>query len=160
MKTTNLALTISLFFASIMASASNYPGDMAIKKSCQENGPVKVCRAIQYPGFAVLDIAYSGTLTLDKDLSAYVKVNYQDGSKDILVPMHSNRARITGGCLVGIAGGCQVYGTEAMRDVLVWAQQPNDMILNALDLEIAITNGQGIWDSNLSENYHFHFSQQ
>jgi hypothetical protein len=170
--TSTLALTLALTltFFTTPSVASNYPADMEFNTSCQERGPVKVCRGMQGGGYTSLHIYYKGALLKASGLKAYVQVNYLDGIRSGLFNMdplypapYDTQAtvRITGGCLVGKLGGCVTSGTQEMRDLLFWAQ--NHMILNALDLEVAfVSDSQELgWDNQggFGINYKFSFPQ-
>lgn len=156
------------FFSSLVV-ASNYPSDMEIKSECQEKGAIRVCRGMQISGFAVLNIYYNGFLKNVESLRVYVKINYKDGSRAETFPMiqipsttsdtHSF-VKITGGCLIGSMGGCKVTGTPEMKNLLLWAQQPYNYILNELSLELAFFADGYEWDNNLGygSNYRFHFN--
>lgn len=145
---------------------SGYPTDYSINSQCQTNGPVTVCRALQVgPRLAVLDITYAGGILDPMKVSAFVKANYRDGARQGIFqrlnvgPFDIARIRVTGGCVVGQLGGCAQSGTAEMRNLLLWAQQW-DGTLNALDLEIALVDAAGNWDSLFGTNYKFHFDQQ
>ncbi len=161
----SFAFVLSL---SSISSASNYPGDMEIKSSCIENGPVKVCRGLQYPGLAVLNIFYAGKLLHSPSLKVWIGVNYLDGVRQGTFDMRPYNpppydttayTRITGGCLKGIPGGCAEQGTAEMRDLLLWAQTMG-FTLNALSLDLAFVSDDN-WDNNNSfmGTYHFEFPQ-
>lgn len=163
----SLMLFAVLAMTSLSAQASNYPADYNIKNSCTGEGPVKVCRSLQMGyGLAALDIQYNGALRNAPGLSVWVRVNYNNGSREILVPMAVSSygsvgvARITGGCLVGSLGGCAKPGTAEMRYLLEWAQQWGGT-LNALSLDIAFVDGQGRWDNSgrAYGSYHVNFPQ-
>lgn len=157
-----------LFGMSLLAQASEYPSDYSANSSCQTQDPVTVCRAVQIgPKLAVLDIYYSGRLRNSSKISAWIKINYADGNRQATFQMtpynpenQQFHFRVTGGCLVGTLGGCEQRGTEQMRDLLAWAQQYNGK-LNALDLNLAFFNDNGIWDNNNNPggNYHFYFPE-
>lgn len=143
---------------------SGYPGDYSMGYSCQKNGPVEVCRAIQTGGLlAVLDIRYSNGVLDAKKVSAFVRVKYLDGNREGVFPtlfyqQPFAQVRVTGGCMVGVMGGCARSGTAEMRDLLQWAQTYGGT-LNALDLEVAFVDDRGNWDSRFGANYAFHFDQ-
>jgi hypothetical protein len=148
----------------VSSPQSEYPYDYATLGECQQSGPVRLCRAYQmFYGLAVLDIDYAGQAVDRESMSAFVRVNYQDGPRQGAFPLRlpgaSGQVRVTGGCLVGKLGGCEQQGTAAMRDLLQWAQRP-DRGLNALDVEIAVVDGAGHWDSQDGANYRFHFAER
>ncbi len=145
------------------APKSEYPGDYSIGYSCQTNGPVEVCRALQGGNLAVLDIRYKNGVLDARKVSAFVRVKYLYGNREGVFPTlyfqePFAQVRVTGGCLVGMLGGCARSGTAEMRDILQWAQTSSGT-LNALDLEVAFVDDHGIWDSRFGANYAFHFDQ-
>jgi hypothetical protein len=161
---------VSALFLFSFAFASNYPGDYAIKSTCQTQGPVKVCRSLQTNyNLAVVDVSYTGSLASSPDVKMWIQASYQDGpvsttvSPVAQVPTVSPAAqvkwaefRVTGGCMVGILGGCTSYGSPEMADVLKWAQQM-DGKLNALEIDIAFTDDNS-WDNNGVDYGTYHFS--
>lgn len=159
------AIAMITSFNASLSMAKKHPPDYAIKKSCQNQGPVKVCRALQtWSNLAVLDIFYNGYLKNSQGLSIWIKVNYLDGSRTLSIPVILNSlgsVRITGGCLVGRSKRCEILGSKKFKDLLVYAQRA-DGTLNALDLEIAFFDDYGSWDNNGSSHgsYHFYFPQQ
>lgn len=168
-----LAIVFIITNVSSVSFSSNYPVDMTMKSECQNNGSVRLCRAVQYSGYAVLDIYYDGFLIKEPGLKAYIQINYQEESRSGLFTMRAYNpapyatpafVRITAGCIVGEMGGCKENGTSEMRNLLFWAQQPTNYILNELDLEIAfVSDSQSAgWDNKngFGTNYKFHFSQK
>jgi hypothetical protein len=162
-----LALFFSVFL-SIAAQASNYPGDYSYKHAEAADGPVRVVRAIQPGGWqTVLDVDYMGRLVASPGLKVYVRVNYQNGAREAVFPLHAYNGRgyyraetrITGGCLTGELGGCREHGSAEMRELLLWAQRA-DGTLYALDVEFAFFDDAGNWDSKDGANYRVRFGQQ
>ena len=170
MKFLNLSVAMAastLLIAS--AFSSEYPGDYSTGQTCQTQGVVSVCRSIQpMYGAAVIEVNYWGSIQNNAGLTAWVKVNYQDGSPEGTFAMNHDRGpnsafvRITAGCVTGgEEGQCSEQGTSEMANLLHWAQRQN-MTLNALDLDVAFYDGSGNWDNDGStyNNYHFSFPQQ
>ncbi|MGZ3744606.1 MAG: hypothetical protein ACXWRE_05725 [Pseudobdellovibrionaceae bacterium] len=158
-----LALTVSLGITSA-ANAGYYPADYSVGSTCQTQGAVTVCRALQIAyGSAVLDIYYNGTIKNSPGLTAWVKVNYEIESREMNIPFYNElrRARVTAGCVVAAQQGCSIMGTPEAHHLLEYAQQRNGT-LNALDLDVAITDEHGNWDNNGRKfgTYHFVFPQQ
>ncbi|MGZ3782336.1 MAG: hypothetical protein ACXVCY_16920 [Pseudobdellovibrionaceae bacterium] len=146
------------------ANASNYPADYSVGRTCLTQGPVTVCRSLQMAyTSAVLDVYYNGVMKNSPGLKAWIQVNYEDGSRNLTVPFYNNplKARVTAGCVVAALQGCSVMGNDDYRYLLEYAQQQNGT-LNALDLDIAVTDKNGNWDNNGREfgTYHFEFPQQ
>jgi len=162
-----LFLMMFISHYTFLSNASEYPADYSIKSQCAQNGPIRICRALQVAyNLAVVDIEYDGFLvSKSSKLFLWIQVNYLNGSKRLTLPLSMNfhskwGARITGGCLVGQLGGCALSGTAEMRDFLLWAQQ-NNGILNQLDLNFAFVNEKGEWDNNNRAfgSYHVTFPQ-
>jgi hypothetical protein len=154
-----------LVLMGVAAFATSYPPDYSMKGSCQISGPVKVCRSLQTSMNAVLDIYYSGNLKNSSQLYAFVQANYNN-SRPYGTFLMSNSSgtdafvRLTSGCLVASGYNCLQYGTRQMRDILVYAQRPYMAVLNALSLEVAIVNGNGVWDNfGYKNNYKFYFPE-
>lgn len=165
MKTAFLSVLLSLSAAP--AIASEYPADAGYLVDSQTNGSVKVSRVVQYGTQALaLNLEYTGFLLEDTTgpLTALFIVHYQDGDRQIRVPMTRQgytvaTARVTDGCLVGMLGGCETLGTEEMKNFLYWAHAGSKQ--NALKLEIAIDAGYGDWDSNSDHgNYKLEFPEK
>lgn len=169
MKFLNLILSVVFSLAFSLALASGYPSDYPVYSDGPAIGVyngISIKRSQQGNGGIALDIFYTGNIVYSTSVSAYIRVNYLDGSRDILVPMSRYPgqvglfARVTNGCLVGMLGGCKIMGTDAMKHLLYWAVRPNHSGLNALSLELAFVDSYGRWDSNLNRNYHFQFIEK
>jgi hypothetical protein len=152
-----------LIFASFSA-ASNYPSDMTMfTDPVKVVGPLSITRGMQYSGYTVLEIYYNGYL---KDISSPIYLtavaHYQKGDVTHTFKMQPRNGqfyvRLTKGCLIGKLGGCETWGTTEMQDLLYFADYYTR--LNALDIDFAISNEMGQWDSNLDANYQFHFPQR
>ena len=156
---------VAVFSSSIGALATQYPADYEVRSEEQTQGSVAVMRSLQLNyDLAALDNAYKGPLLGRPGLQAWVQVNYNDGPHRGIFAFNPPQAggfaelRITGGCLASAPDdACAVPGTKLMNYLLLFAQQGDT--LNALDVEIAITDGQGNWDSNNGNNYRFKFDQ-
>ncbi len=153
-----------LMLVGVAAFATSYPPDYTMKGSCQISGPVKVCRFLQSSMNAVLDIYYSGNLKNSTQLYAFVQANYNTSHPYGTFLMSNNTGtdafvRLTSGCLVSFGHNCIQNGTDLMRDILRYAQRPTG-VLNALSLEVAIVNGNGVWDNfGYKNNYKFYFPE-
>jgi hypothetical protein len=155
-------LVLIVVLISSMAAASQYPADTAFKTSCQDNGPVKVCRGMQIGGDLVVTVYYKGVLANAPQLGLLIQANYQDGARQARFSMatqgNMKYVRVTNGCLVASPeAGCKVRGTPVMGYILFWGQRGT--FFNALSLDVAFFNPQGDWDNNGSygNNYHFQF---
>jgi hypothetical protein len=154
-----------LVLIGVAAFATSYPPDYSMKGSCQISGPVKVCRSLQMSMNAVLDIYYSGNLKNSTQLYAFVQANYNNSHPYGTFLMSNSSGtdafvRISGGCLVSMGYNCIHHGTQLMKDILVYAQRPYTGVLNALSLEVAVVNGNGVWDSfGYKNNYKFYFPE-
>ena len=145
---------------------SEYPSTYEISSSCQTIGAVEMCRGMQGGGAVAVHVRYRGFLKGKENLTTFMRIHNHDGDREGRFEMDAayppqyagsfRLATITNGCLVGQLGGCAARGTEAMRDILFWAGRA-PMRFNALDIEVAIDAGNGEWDSQYGQNYHFYF---
>lgn len=141
---------------------SGYPSNYPIFSDVRAAEKVAVTRSLQSDGGIGLWIEYGGHLRGSSGLKVYVKVNYLDGSRDLLVPLDSDtgsaaRFRLSSRCLVGEYGGCARQAPDSMKHLLYWAVGTRR--LNALDMELAFTNDQGEWDSKYGANYRVQFGE-
>lgn len=167
-------MSISIFKVSFavlifsgLSNASNYPSNYPTYSDRQTNGPVEIVRSAQGSGAVSLRILYKGPLKSSAtSLFVYIKINYLSGSRQATFPMEKiftfgkfdgYTVTVTNGCLVGMMGGCALAGSDEMKHLFYWASGARG--LNKLEMEIAIADGRGGWDSNYSQNYKFHFPQ-
>ncbi len=159
---TKKSVLIISAFLPLLAQASNYPsnyGTVIDSEYAQDGGPVKIVRSVHYVGAIELNVYYEGALKDAPNLTALVIVHYQDGDRQLRVPMkrvefsNYSQATVTNGCLVGMPGGCAQDSSPEMKDLLFWAN--HGMHLNALNVEVAFDAGNGQWDSRGGANYKF-----
>lgn len=165
-----MKLVLSLLIASLSSNLALADGT-SLPRECQVKGPIEVCRSMQdfADGAIQLDIAYNGSLVPPysapnpwKRVSAWVQVNYRDESRHAVFAMErggmSERVVLTNGCL-RMGAYCKVFATPEMRHLLYWTVNP-PYRLNELDLEVAIVDENGLWDSNYGQNYRFRFAER
>lgn len=154
----------SFFIFSSVGYTSNYPSDMTMYQDpVKAVGPLSITRGMQYSGYVVLEINYNGYLkNIASPIFLTAIAHYQNG--DVvrtfkLAPRNGQfHVRLTKGCLVGKLGGCETWSTPDMQALLYFADYFSH--LNALDIDFAVSNQLGQWDSNFGENYQFHFPQR
>jgi hypothetical protein len=156
-------MVLGLMLVAPSASGSSYPADFSVYvESPVWVGPISVVRSVQAGGAIVLDITYVGELArANEPLWLTAVVNYMSGQRVKTFRMeHAGKGtfklRLTTGCLAGESGRCTKFATDDMRDLLYWAA--NYYHLNALDIQFAVSNVRGEWDSDFGRNYRFSFS--
>lgn len=144
---------------------------------CAKTFPFQVCRGKQLSGKYVLDVQYFGKLypeakSLKGSLSVYVKLNGKDGnfemaldpSGDKYIELGAFRSSepaaetlLTNGkrCKPKYYNNfdCQEPSKEE-QDVMFWAVNDSGQV-NAWDIEVAVKNQNGEWDSNNQANFKF-----
>lgn len=147
-------------------NASGYPADMPRWHDFKGDVAMLIRRDLQPSGAVAINVSYGRSLANSQSLSMVIRIKYSDGIREMTVPMEKRDgqiwwARVTNGCLKGMIGGCEQYGTEAMNSLLYWASW-NDRgtnVLNALNIELAFVNEKGEWDSRDGQNYRFQFPE-
>ncbi len=157
------SVLLAMLIFSPWAVASNYPSDMPIWSDSQTMDGAHIERQMQGSGAVALNIKYTGSLANSSGVSVLIMINYYDGQRQLLIPMNNFgshwEVRVTNGCLIGMLGGCEQYGTDEMRELLYWAswQRPGKMFLNRLSVGLAFVNDNGQWDSRDGRNFSFDF---
>lgn len=174
MKRISTALVATIILASCgtrstetaSSTKSEYPSTYEIDSVCSTQDSIQVCRGVQGSGAIAIHVVYSGPLATAAKPMMFIKMLYQDGPRQGLFRMEkrfTNTASVEGmisnGCLVGELGGCAEGATDEMKDLLYWAGRI-PLMANAIDLEVAITDNLGNWDSKGGANYRFHFDER
>ncbi len=166
--------------------ASFYPPGYPVEKNCQEQGPLEICTINHHHGlYPRLELIYRGYL-VEKDwghLKAWVRLNGREGvftmsNKDYAEHLWLNRPQAHLCYVTTVIGGLRgeneygpCKGARGPEGALVWEVDPipaeeRDLFFyardpydkgNAWDIEVAVTNGQGKWDSLFGSNYRFRF---
>lgn len=138
--------------------------DFEINLECRRSGSnVEICRSYQINYKTGLHIIYRGDeLRNAPRVTVLVRAKYQNGIRDARFPMVKQAGgswyvMISNGCLKGKKSGCEVSGTDEMKNLLYWAD--GNQRFNALDVEVAFEDNQGHWDSRHGTNYQFNFHQ-
>lgn len=137
--------------------ASNYPPNYMWGSQCVEDATFKLCRTSSN-SHAALRIEYRGQLQGHPGLAYYVKLNGRDGvyapepGYDYLALTNGyTRCDYIQGS--GSSWDCK-DAPQAMKDLFFWARDEHGN-LNDWDLEVAVVDGDGRWDSRFGANYHF-----
>lgn len=142
---------------------SNYPPDYAWERSCHESAEFRVCQRTNGGDRAELAIEYKGMLVGTGKMSAYVKLNGRSGV--FLMDIRGAKPRLL------LANGpldCHMSQSSNSWNCRLPEQNMLDMFyyatfnynrFNAWDVEIAIVNEHGQWDSRFGANYKFRFEQ-
>ncbi|RYZ60385.1 MAG: hypothetical protein EOP07_00950 [Proteobacteria bacterium] len=179
-------LASGLLLTSVLASsawASDYPPGYGVERSCKTQGPVEVCVVNQHYGqYPRLSIRYNGSLQNQTGgLKAWIQLNGRSGlyafenSSDTLSLNEPESYRCFVGPLPdwyqGPYGSCLYEHTGAEVGSMIWEVKPEDAAesdlffyarnqfgtANAWDIELALVDEAGRWDSLYSANYRFRF---
>lgn len=140
---------------------SPYPPDYSWGERCADSAEFFVCRSVTNSA-SIMRIYYKGMLK-DSATEIYLKVNghdarfpldrTQDGDPEVKLANGSYSCR-TRYDQDGFDGYDCLTPTDAMRHVLFYAQSQGGSP-NALDIELAATDGAGNWDSRFGANYRY-----
>jgi hypothetical protein len=175
-----------LLYAGLLATpawASDYPPGYSVERSCKSQGPVEICAVNQHYGqYPRLTVRYTGPLQNQSgDLKAWVQLNGRSGlfafnaATDTLHLNEPESYRCFVGPLPdwyqGPYGSCIYAPAGAQVGSLIWEVKPIEKAeadlffyarnqfgtANAWDIELALVDGAGNWDSLYSDNYRFRF---
>lgn len=133
------------------------PGAALALDTCTVDGPIEVCRTQDLRGDLGLTIRYRGGLLGSEDLKAWVRLNGREG-RFALEPVLEGYPRRLVSAQVFLAGeGCERRSWWVCAPDLFFYAQNENGDPNAWDVEIAVSNSAGEWDSRFGANYRFRF---
>lgn len=147
--------------------ASNYPPNYSWSRRCVADETFELCQEVQSGTRSNLFVFYKGLLKDNGNLSVYVNLNGRDGTFPLDQRLQAQypgpfmpATKLTDGALdchmspVNSQYIC-TWASDEMKEIFFYAR--NQWRFNAWDVQVAVVDGQGNWDSRFGENYRYRF---